>query len=868
MKIGEYEIKSSYITNVKGSDAGTSLKTMLMRLNPSTKEAYNKMKDLGLITYNAQAGFDFLVKNGIQPASRNVGDIEVALEKYVMKTEGVTKWNDKCDTAFRELATSSAFLTSKFYDQQGHIQSLENISGTLHESMKDLTDQQRSMALETLFGSDAVRGATILFKEGAKGVNEMWDSMSKVTAADVATTKIDTLQGRITLLGSAFSTMKKTIGDALAPVVSAFVAGLQKLVDGFNSLPGPVQKAIAITGGIVLALTAVGVVLAAFGMIASGIGSLSIALASVGGIAGVAAGAVGFLGSALGLLLGPIGLVAVALIGTGVVAYKAYQKATEDSIASVDRFATNTGEKLSSSTKKVLGEYFKLSDGIRQKLTEIRLNHEVITEEQSQKLIGQYDKLANTIIEKTNARQQKEIEGLKKFFADSYVLTAEEENKRIEQLNQHYEQEKLKTQEKENKIKEILQTAARENRELTTSERISLQALQDEMDRVAVEHMSKNQMEQKVILENMRVQASEISARQAAEVVENSAKARDKVIEDAKKTRDEKIAEAIRQRDENKTITADEANAIIAEAKRQYDSTVSTARDKHKEIVSEAKSQAGEHANQVDWETGQIKSKYQVMKDDVVQKMKETWSGITKWWEETKTSASNKVEEIKNTVSRKFEEQKKAVKDKMSEIKHDIEDKWNTVEKFFSTINLRSIGKSIIEGLEKGLDDATGGLYSKAKSIAGEIKKTISGALEINSPSKVMIPVGSAVPEGVGVGMDKGKRFVVDAAKNVVGTVKKQMSNMPSVFDFGFQTSHYSIPHNALGDFNGYTQPQSPYNNAPTAKTMFSDRSGREQELNLTVNMTNVLDGKELANGSYAYTTKLQDRDQKRRAEF
>jgi hypothetical protein len=35
-------------------------------------------------------------------------------------------------------------------------------------------------------------------------------------------------------------------------------------------------------------------------MIASGIGSLSIALASVGGIAGVAAGAVGFLGSALG----------------------------------------------------------------------------------------------------------------------------------------------------------------------------------------------------------------------------------------------------------------------------------------------------------------------------------------------------------------------------------------------------------------------------------------------------------------------------------------------------------------------------------------------------------------------------------------
>ncbi|EJR71055.1 phage tail tape measure protein [Bacillus cereus] len=881
---------------LKGSDAGTSLKTMLMRLNPTTKEAYNQMRDLGLITYNAQAGYDFLVKNGIQPASRSVGDIEQALEGYVMKIEGAKKWNDKCDTTFRELATSSAFLSSKFYDQQGHIQSLENISGTLHESMKDLTDQQRSMALETLFGSDAVRGATILFKEGANGVNSMWDAMSKVTAAEVAATKIDTLKGRLTLLDSAFSTMKKTIGDALAPVVSVFVAGLQKLVDGFNSLPGPVQKAIAITGGIVLALTAVatviGVIMGAIGMVVSGIGSLAIAM-------GVATAATSVTGAALGILTAVLGPVAIALgvvaaaVGVGVLAYKGYQKATEDSITSVDRFATNnklaqdeyqkalassdaatkkymkqqTGE-ISSSTKKVLGDYFKLSDGIRQKLTEIKLNHEVMTTEQAQKLGQQYDQLTEKIITKVDERKQKETERLRKLFADSYVLTSEEENKRLELLNQKYEDEKIKVAEKNQKIKEINDLAASEHREKTHSENVAIQALQDEMDRIAVQHMTQNQMEQKVILENMRVQASEISARQAAEVVENSAKTRDKVIKDAEKTRNDKIAEAIRQRDEMGSLNAQEAEAVIAEAKRQYDSTVSTARDKHKEIVSEAKSQAGEHANQVDWETGQIKSKYQVMKDDVVQKMKETWSGITKWWEETKTSASNKVEEIKNTVSRKFEEKKKAVVDKMKEIKSDIEDKWNTVEKFFSTINLRSIGKSIIEGLEKGLDDATDGLYSKAKGIAGEIKKTISGALEINSPSKVMIPVGSAVPEDVGVGMDKGKRFVVDAAKNVVGTVKKQMGNMPSVFDFGFQTSHYIIPHNTIGDFDGYTQLQSPYNNAPTAKTMFSDRSGREQELNVTVNMTNVLDGKELANGSYAYTTKLQDRDQKRRAEF
>ncbi len=91
---------------------------------------------------------------------------------------------------------------------------------------------------------------------------------------------------------------------------------------------------------------------------------------------------------------------------------------------------------------------------------------------------------------------------------------------------------------------------------------------------------------------------------------------------------------------------------------------------------------------------------------------------------------------------------------------------------------------------------------------------------------------------------------------------------MPSIFDFGFQTNQYSIPQNTFGNFSGYTQPQLAYNNQSMAKTIFPDRAGGEQELKLTVNMTNVLDGKELANGSYTYTTKLQDREQKRRAEF
>ncbi|MGQ7189523.1 hypothetical protein ACUODJ_45785, partial [Escherichia sp. HC-CC] len=58
-------------------------------------------------------------------------------------------------------------------------------------------------------------------------------------------------------------------------------------------------------------------------------------------------------------------------------------------------------------------------------------NLEVMTTEQAQKLGQQYDQLTEKIITKVDERKQKETERLRKLFADSYVLTSEEENKRL-----------------------------------------------------------------------------------------------------------------------------------------------------------------------------------------------------------------------------------------------------------------------------------------------------------------------------------------------------------------------------------------------------------------------------------------------------
>ncbi|MFP6331253.1 phage tail tape measure protein [Bacillus subtilis] len=177
---------------IKGSDAGTSLKTMLANLQPTTKAQTELFFDLGLMTEDG---------------------------------------------------------TNKFFDQAGSLKSLSEIAGILQQSMKGMTDEQRQWTLQTLFGSDAVRGATILYKEGAKGVDEMWKAMSKVTAADVAKTKLDNLKGSFEEFKGALETLGIKIGNEFLPAFRQIVDSGTAVVRVFSNLnPGVTKTGIEMVG--------------------------------------------------------------------------------------------------------------------------------------------------------------------------------------------------------------------------------------------------------------------------------------------------------------------------------------------------------------------------------------------------------------------------------------------------------------------------------------------------------------------------------------------------------------------------------------------------------------------------------------------
>ena len=173
-----------------GSDAGTSLKSMLLALANPTKKAQNLMDELGISAYDAQGNF--------------IG--------------------------------------------------LKALAGQLQTQMSGLTQEQRNQALATIFGSDAIRAANVLYNEGADGIAEWTKKVSDSGyAAAQAAAKNDNLRGDLENLSGSFESMMIKLGEGGQGPLRKLVQTIDMLVDGFGQLPAPVQQTIvlatALAGG-------------------------------------------------------------------------------------------------------------------------------------------------------------------------------------------------------------------------------------------------------------------------------------------------------------------------------------------------------------------------------------------------------------------------------------------------------------------------------------------------------------------------------------------------------------------------------------------------------------------------------------------
>jgi hypothetical protein len=135
------------------------------------------------------------------------------------------------------------------------------------------------------------------------------------------------LAGALDTLGEKWYDLQVVLGDNVATVIEPLVKGLTGLVDMIAKLPEPVQTAIVVLGGLVIALGALGGIVGVAGPIISGIGTIIGLFTGSGGliaaissiIAGLSGGG-GLLATLAAVFTGPVGWIALA-VAAGVAIY-------------------------------------------------------------------------------------------------------------------------------------------------------------------------------------------------------------------------------------------------------------------------------------------------------------------------------------------------------------------------------------------------------------------------------------------------------------------------------------------------------------------------------------------------------------------
>ncbi|WP_078392074.1 phage tail tape measure protein [Shouchella patagoniensis] len=330
---------------------------------------------------------------------------------------------------------------------------------------------------------------------------------------------------------------------------------------------------------------------------------------------------VGLFGRGAALLGGPVGIGAAAITGllwAGKEVNDYYEDKVMPTFEGFGDIVMENGEKVSESTAEQLDAYKKLHDEATVELNKLAWGSEKITDDMASSLTGKFSEMGTMIKDSLNENYTKSQEDLSKFLSQSEVITGEHQDEIKKRYDDYYTARITHADESEKKINDIISLAAEENRAITEAEQKEINRIKEVMMNQNVLAVTEGSLEQRAIMEQLKADASIINAEQAADTVKKSVEAKDGAIKAANEQYDAVVQWAVEQRDEKGLLTKEEADMVIAEALKQRDDSIAAAEEMHEGVVSQAKLQADGHARQVNWQTGEVKGKWDHMVEGVL----------------------------------------------------------------------------------------------------------------------------------------------------------------------------------------------------------------------------------------------------------
>ena len=172
---------------IKGSEAGTHLRNMLLKLSAPTSEGAKAMEELGL----------------------------------------------------------------EVFDSSGQMRDMQDIITDLGSALEGMSDEKKIQYISEIFNARDIGAVNALLQTSTDRWNELggaiWDSAG--AAEQMANTQLDNLAGDVTLLKSAWEGLQIEIADKLMPAARQLIQFVTKLIENFDTV-GPIVAGVATAFGV------------------------------------------------------------------------------------------------------------------------------------------------------------------------------------------------------------------------------------------------------------------------------------------------------------------------------------------------------------------------------------------------------------------------------------------------------------------------------------------------------------------------------------------------------------------------------------------------------------------------------------------
>ena len=224
-------------------------------------------------------------------------------------------------------------VTIQTANADGSMREFSDIIADCRDAFSKMSESEKAASAETLVGKNAMSGFLALMNAAPGDIEKLESAISTCSdevdgysgaAEKMAAVMQDNLNGQVTILKSQLEELAISFGDALMPAVRKIVTAIQGFIDKLNGMSEGQRNAILRIGLLVAALgpllvilgtciSRTGVAMQGFVKLAGSFGKLKVAMGNAHGI-------LGKIGAALGGISAPV-LAVVAVIAVLVAAF-------------------------------------------------------------------------------------------------------------------------------------------------------------------------------------------------------------------------------------------------------------------------------------------------------------------------------------------------------------------------------------------------------------------------------------------------------------------------------------------------------------------------------------------------------------------